>query len=284
MPVAPSNLSTFESIKEIVAALRGPEGCPWDKDQTHQSLTPFAIEEVYELIETIENHDDSSMREELGDVLFQVILHSQLASERGAFNIDEVIFSLNQKMIRRHPHVFGAQLAKNKEEVLTQWEIIKSKEKKESLSSPSQSPFNNIPKNLPSLQRAYKIGNKTNKTGFDWTSSLEVKVKILEELEEVEELLPQSNLENNHHINKPALDSENHLHIEEELGDLLFTVAQYARHLGHDPETCLRKANAKFEKRYQEMLLICQELKVDFTTLSSVEKELLWKKVKEVKQ
>ncbi len=286
MPAAPSDLTTFQALKEIVAALRGPEGCPWDRDQTHQSLTPFALEETFELIETIEKQDDNSMREELGDVLFQVILHSQLASERGAFNLNDVILELNQKMVRRHPHVFGEETANTKEEVLSQWEIIKKKEKKstadtstEQMTSESSSPFN-IPLALPSLQRAFKIGNKTNKVGFDWSTASEVKEKILEELSEIEELLPTPNTIHSINQNSVNINNLNHHLIEEELGDLLFSVAQYARHLGQEPETCLRKANNKFEKRYSAMLKICKESNLDFASLSSKEKELLWQKVK----
>jgi tetrapyrrole methylase family protein/MazG family protein len=247
---------------DIVADLRGPNGCPWDKEQTHQSLTPFAIEEVYEFIETIERSDDKAMKEELGDVLFQVALHAQLARERNAFSMEDVLQELNSKMIRRHPHVFGTEKVANSEEVLANWELIKKKEKE------NQSPkFQfDIPLELPALQRAFKIGKKTQKSGFDWTNVNDVKSKVLEELDEVD----------------AAIASKNQREVEEELGDLLFSVAQYVRHLGYEPETCLRLANRKFENRYFSMLELCQNKKMDFDALSLNEKEELWKTVKEL--
>lgn len=257
---SPTDLKSFQSLIEIVAALRGPEGCPWDKEQTHQSLTQFAIEEVYEFIETVDRKDDTAMKEELGDVLFQVALHSQLAEERSAFTISDVLNELNSKMIRRHPHVFGDEKASSSQEVLENWEVIKKKEK------PQKKKTENfdIPPALPALQRAFKIGKKTQKTGFDWTSPSDVKAKIFEELNEVEE----------------AISFNQNDKIAEELGDLLFAVAQYVRHLNHEPESCLRLANRKFERRYFAMLESCRLRGIDFESLESSEKENLWRQVK----
>lgn len=276
MVTTPTHLKSMDALIDIVAALRGPQGCPWDKDQTHQSLTPFAIEETFELVEAIEALNDSAMKEELGDVLFQVALHSQLAQERKAFTIEDVLETLNTKMIRRHPHVFGNETTHSKEEVLTQWEIIKSKEKPLTPIQTSENPLN-VPVDLPSLQRSYKIGQKTNKTGFDWSTASEVKIKLLEELEEVNEILQgQEDI--------ASLSQEDQQHLEEEVGDLLFTVAQYARHLGLEPESSLRKANKKFERRYAMMLDLCKINKKNFNQLTASEKEDLWKKVKEKNQ
>lgn len=262
MNPTPADLSSFESLMEIVAALRGPQGCPWDKEQTHQSLTPFAIEEVFEFIETIESQNDLAMKEELGDVLFQVALHSQMAEERGVFSISDVLLELNTKMIRRHPHVFGNETATTSEEVLANWDVIKKAEK----SNKKTTEHFDIPTALPALQRAYKIGRKTQKSGFDWSKPSEVQAKIMEELNEVEA-----------EISKPTPNNDK---IAEELGDLLFSVAQYVRHLGHEPESCLRLANRKFEKRYFAMLEICRLKKVDFDSLTPTEKEALWRQVK----
>lgn len=273
---APTNLRSMKALIEIVAALRGPDGCPWDKDQTHQSLTPYAIEEVFEFVEAIDSGNDLAITEELGDVLFQVALHAQLAEERKAFTILDVLETLNTKMIRRHPHVFGEDVATSKEEVLSQWEVIKAKEKTTNtatITSKDINPFN-IPVDLPALQRAHKIGLKTNKVGFDWNTPAQVKEKLLEELSEIDEaLLTIQNQKTN------TIESTQHL--EEEMGDLLFTVAQYARHLGLEPETCLRKANKKFEGRYSAMQDLCKQNKKEFTTLDFTEKENLWKQVKQ---
>lgn len=264
MPHPPAKLNSLEALMEIVAALRGPNGCPWDKDQTHQSLTQYAIEETFELVESIEQENDNLMKEELGDVLFQVALHSQLALERKAFSLEEVIVELNAKMIRRHPHVFGNESVETKQEVLERWETIKKKEK-EDQTQENAKPFS-IPEALPSLQRSYKIGDKTHKSGFDWSHPNEVKEKIFEEIGEIEEIL----------VNDP----QNKDLLNEEIGDLLFSVAQYSRHLGIDPETSLRMANRKFENRYSAMLKLCQEKDLNFNELPIDEKEQLWKTVK----
>lgn len=264
MNSTPKDLRSFSALIEIVAALRGPNGCPWDKEQTHQSLTPFAIEEVFEFVETIERGDDLAMKEELGDVLFQVALHSQLASERQAFGIEDVLYVLNSKMIRRHPHVFGAEKAESSQEVLANWEVIKQKEKGQ---QGAMDRFD-VPLELPALQRAFKIGKKTNKSGFDWNHPSEVKAKVMEELEEVDE----------------ALSSNSPEKVSEELGDLLFSVAQYVRHLGYEPESCLRLANRKFENRYFSMMALCRERKLDFDSLTLEQKEQVWKDIKDLKK
>lgn len=263
MKPAPSDLKSFSSLIEIVAALRGPDGCPWDKEQTHQSLTPYAVEEVFEFVETVETNDDKAMKEELGDVLFQVVLHAQLAQERKAFTIEDILLELNEKMVRRHPHVFGETKVNTSEQVLQNWEAIKKAEK----SNKKKNEHFEIPGALPALQRAFKIGKKTNKTGFDWANANDVKAKVLEEMDEVQ----------------VASNEGKEEQVAEELGDLLFAVAQYVRHLGHEPESCLRFANRKFEKRYFQMLELCRLKNVDFESLSSDQKEDLWKQVKVAK-
>lgn len=276
MVPAPTNLRSMDALIEIVAALRGPQGCPWDKNQTHQSLTPYAIEEVFELVESIDSGNDAAITEELGDVLFQVALHAQLAEERKAFTISDVLEALNTKMIRRHPHVFGEEVAHSIKDVLSQWEVIKAKEKistaVNNMAIKDANPFN-IPIDLPALQRAHKIGLKTNKVGFDWNTPSQVKEKLLEELREVDEAL--EDLQNQKQTHPHSLQ-----HLEEELGDLLFTAAQFARHLGLEPETCLRKANKKFEGRYATMLELCKQSKKEFSHLDLTEKEYLWKQAK----
>lgn len=265
----PQDWKKFESLVEIIAHLRGPEGCPWDKEQTHQSLAQYAVEEVFELVDAIEKkHQDTDeylFKEELGDVLFQVVLHCQLAKERNAFEIGDVLEILNQKMVRRHPHVFADVKADNAEEVVKNWEQIKKQEKEK---QPKQqvNPFD-LPINLPALQKAYKIGRKTEKLAFDWKNQQEVYCKVQEELAELHESLSKESFERQ----------------EEEFGDLLFAMAQWARHLKIEPETALRKANQKFEARFIKMLELADSQGLDFQSLSTDEKENLWNAIKNLK-
>ncbi len=260
MPKAPTELQKFESLMKIVADLRGPEGCPWDKEQDHKTLAPYTIEESYELVEALEQADDKKIKEELGDVLFQVALHAQLARERNAFKIEDVLSTLNEKMVRRHPHVFSDVKVSGTEEVWQNWEQIKRAENK----SKGAKKNIDIPEVIPALQRAYKIGVKTQKVGFDWSNPSEVLVKVKEELAEVE----------------VELKDKTSTTLEEEIGDLLFSVAQLARHCGFEPEQSLRAANRKFLNRYEGMHQICLLKGVQFETLTLEEKEKLWTEVK----
>lgn len=261
----PSNLRQLSSLVEIVAQLRGPQGCPWDKEQTHESLTQYAIEETHELVEAIEHPNsilrDQKMKEELGDVLFQVILHSQLASERGAFNLEDVIASISEKLIRRHPHVFAGVEVADSQEVIRNWEKIKNEEK---ATNAETSPYAlNVPP-LPALQRAHKIGKRTEKLKFDWEDTDGVMVKVEEEWAELRE----------------ALDSESDAEIEHELGDVLFSLAQLGRHLEMEPEQVLRKANQRFESRFNKMVEFATAEKKDWAQLTLEEKEMYWQKAK----
>ncbi len=252
-------LAEFKTLVEIVAQLRGPDGCPWDKEQTQRTLTQYAIEEAFELVEAIEKNDLNEVREELGDFLFQVILQSQVAQDEGHFSLLEVIKSLNEKMIRRHPHVFGEDNAKTTQEVWKNWDRLKAAEKKDK-------PVFSYPTQLPALQAAYKIGIKTKRLQFDWEQASEVMEKVHEEIQELQaeiEKQPSS---------KEAL--------EHEIGDVLFSVAQLARHLGLEPEQCLRSANRRFEGRFNEVLRLSQKPLDQFTQMSSPEKEKLWQEAK----
>lgn len=261
----PSNLRQLSSLVEIVAQLRGPEGCPWDKEQTHESLTQYAIEETHELVEAIEHPDqaqrDKKMQEELGDVLFQVILHSQLAAERGAFNLEDVIAGISEKLIRRHPHVFAGVAVADSQEVIRNWEKIKNAEKG---TSSEASPYTlNVPP-LPALQKAHKIGKRTEKLKFDWENTDGVMVKVEEEWAELRE----------------ALDAESDAEIEHELGDVLFSLAQLSRHLEMEPEQVLRKANQRFEDRFNKMIEITTADGKDWGPLTVEDKEVYWQKAK----
>lgn len=264
MAKTPSNLNNIESLVEIVASLRAPDGCPWDKEQTHESLTQYAIEETHELVEAIETPSaerDSKIKEELGDVLFQVILHTQLASERGAFTLKDVIQSISEKLVRRHPHVFSDAQVQDSAEVARRWEEIK---KQEAASKPEEDKYKlNVPP-LPALQRAYKIGKRTEKLQFDWDNAEGVMLKVEEEYDELRE----------------ALDEGNEKEIEHELGDVLFSLAQLGRHLKMDPEQVLRKGNQRFESRFNKMIEFASHDSKDWGKLSLEEKEHYWLQAK----
>lgn len=289
MPQAPEIMNEYSSLMQIVKDLRGPDGCPWDKEQTHQSLAPFAIEEVFEMIDALESKNDANFKEELGDVLFQVALHCQLAQERGAFDYHDVIQTLTEKLVRRHPHVFSSTQVKDIDEVWANWEKIKKEEKLlKQTGAPKTFDF---PSQLPALQRAHKIGVKSQKLKFDWQTPDDVFTKVLEELNELKEEIQKASLASNieqkqsptSNLNMPApsTDSLNNLpRIQEEFGDLLFSLAQWARHLNFEPEQALRMANLKFETRFEKMMSLVAERKLDWTKLSDPEKEALWQEIK----
>lgn len=264
MPHPPKDLHKISALLQIVADLRGPEGCPWDKEQTHQSLTPFAVEEVSELVEAIEAANDTQTKEELGDVLFQVALHAQLAKERGAFDFEAVVGTLNEKLVRRHPHVFSDVVAKNTEEVWKNWEALKKQEKALKAEGGAKPKVLDVPLPLPALQRAAKIGHRTNKLKFDWENPEQVLEKVREEFAELEE----------------AIDEKSDKALRHEMGDVLFSLAQLSRHLGLDPEQCLREGNRRFENRFEVMMDIAGQKGLRWDDLSPDEKENLWGEAK----
>lgn len=259
MKTPPKELRSFDAIKQIIQDLNDPNGgCPWDLEQTHKSLCKFAIEETHELVDAIEKQDTPLVKEELGDVLLQVLLHAELAKKANHFDIHDVIETLGQKMIRRHPHVFGEVNVGSSAEVLKNWEQIKKKEKKDSKK------WFDFPSQLPALNVAEKIGSKSQKYDFDWKTKDQVYGKVQEELAEVTEAMEIGDLDK----------------IEDELGDLLFVVAQLARHYKLDPEQALRRSNKKFMTRFDAMMNLSEEKGVEFTSLSLDEKESLWQEVK----
>lgn len=239
--------------------LRSEKGCPWDRVQTHDTLKRYLLEEAYELIEAIENKEPEAIKEELGDLLLQIVFHSQIAKEEGNFDINDVIKSIIQKMISRHPHVFGEAEFKTPEEVLNQWDERKKEEGK--LSS---SILEGIPLALPALLRAYKIQSRVSKVGFDWDNAQGVIEKIKEELKEVEE----------------AVETKEKDRIEEEIGDLLFSIVNLARFLRIDPETALRKTNRKFEKRFKSMEKLVRKKGKSLKDMSLQEMDNLWDEIK----
>lgn len=229
-------IRSFERLHEIVTILRSPEGCPWDREQTHQSIRKNLIEETYEVLETIDDDDPDHMREELGDLLLQIMLHSQMEEETGMFSVYDVIQELNEKLLYRHPHVFGNLSAEDAEAALQNWEAMKAEEKRRKGIDPEKlSALSGVPRDLPALMKAYKLQKKAAKVGFDWESIDGVWAKIEEELAELKEAVSQG-----HSADDQAL----------ELGDVLFSIVNAARVIGAEPEEALSMTIAKFVRRF----------------------------------
>lgn len=238
---------SFAKLCEIVAQLRAPEGCPWDREQTNESLVPALIEEAYETAEAARAHDDAHFREELGDLLLLVVMHAQIAGETGRFGIEEVLGRVSDKLIRRHPHVFGTSEARDAGTVLKQWEAIKRGEK-----NPDLHYLATLPNALPALVRAQKAQSKAARVNFDWTALRDVIAKVQEEFRETKE----------------AIRSGERERVEEEIGDLLFAVVNLARKSKIDAETALQSATNKFVARFNELE---DELKARGRKLGEVE-------------
>jgi len=227
-----SQPSTFNKLCEIVAKLRGPSGCPWDREQTHESLLPATIEEAYEVVEAARAKNDAHFREELGDLLLLVVMHAEIAREAGRFDINNVVDDVTEKLVRRHPHVFGKSDARDSGAVLKQWEAIKREEKR------SDSHYlAGLPRALPALMRAQKAQSKAARVNFDWTELRDVLAKVEEELGET----------------KSAIASQDRPGIEDEIGDLLFAVVNLARKCKLDAESALQTATDKFVARFNRL-------------------------------
>jgi MazG family protein len=228
-------MNGLEKLLEIMASLRDPEkGCPWDLQQDFASVAPYTIEEAYEVADAIERDDFAALRDELGDLLFQVVFHSRMAEEAGEFNFEQVVDAICDKMLRRHPHVFGSQEQIAAGAQPGSWEQIKASERG---TGDDDSALAGVAKALPALKRAEKLGSRASRVGFDWPDRKGVREKIREELAELEE----------------AVGARDDDHVNEEFGDLLFAVVNLARHLNVDPEKSLTAANYKFEKRFRDM-------------------------------
>ncbi len=267
----------FFAIQKLASDLRDPDGgCPWDISQNHQSLIKNLIEETYETIDALEKLDGDkpesieSLKEELGDLVFQIVLHSQLADEKGYFNLEDVFRTITEKLIFRHPHVYGNTDSNQltQEQVLKNWEKLKRKEKEKKNQS-EKSMLSSVPKSLPALLKAYRLGQKVSRVGFDWSSLKEIKEAIDEENQELEEeILKRSNL------------PESEKRIQEEFGDILFVLVQYARHLKIDPEKSLQMANQKFINRFTYMEDKLKERLANEENISVDEWEKLWQEAK----
>ena len=247
----------FESLVEIMAELRSEHGCDWDKAQTHETLKPYLIEESYEVLSAIDSKDDEELKEELGDVLLQVVFHAQIAKERGAFTISDVVKTLNDKLVRRHPHVFGDAEGYS----YSRWEEIKAKEK----GNEKRTSIGNINKALPGLSMARRVQENAAAVGFDWTKTEEVWAKVHEEIEEVK-------------------NANNNEELQEEIGDLLFAIVNLSRFLNVDPERAIRMATEKFISRFEQMEKLIEEDGKEIEALSPQILDGYWNKVKELKE
>ena len=256
--------SSLPMLASLMARLRGPEGCPWDRKQTLQNLKVYLIDEAYEVLQAIDAGDPQLLCEELGDLLFQIVFIARLAQEDGSFDLEKVIQGIHEKMIRRHPHVFGHATASTTQEVLSQWDAIKKTEGKPAPTSA----LSGVPDGLPALYRAYRLGLKAAKVGFDWPGPREVMHKVREELGELER----------------ALEKQQTDRASQELGDLLFALANLARHLGREPEGVLRQANQKFQRRFEMMEQALKARGISPREAGLEQMEQLWEEVKAVEQ
>jgi tetrapyrrole methylase family protein / MazG family protein len=251
-------LSEFDELVSIMARLRGPDGCPWDREQTHDSLKRHVIEEAHEVVEAIEHGDDAHLREELGDLLLQIVFHAQMAADRGAFDIEDVAAGLNEKLKRRHPHIFGGGTAETAAEVADNWEIIKKDEEFKY----DESRLEGIPRSLPGLFRAFKIQKKMASAGFDWDDAASLIKAFDSEIDEF----------------RRSLNGDGNL--KEEIGDMLFMLANIARQKGIEPEEAMRAANNKVERRFRYMEKAAEKEDRSLDDMTLTEQDMLWEQAK----
>jgi len=249
----------LEKLIEIMAALRRENGCPWDREQTQQSLKPFLVEETYEVLEAIDEGNPEKVKEELGDLLFQIIFHCRIAAEKGEFDIHDVIHKISEKMIGRHPHVFGDARFETSEEVLRQWEERKKEEGKN-----RESILEGIPRELPSLLKAHRIQARAARVGFDWQRVDDVLKKLDEEMAEFRE----------------ALARKNQHEIEDELGDIFFVLVNISRFVGVNPEDALRKTITKFISRFRYIEMKAADSGKSLSEMTLEEMDALWEEAK----
>ena len=258
-------MNAIERLLGIMKTLRDPQhGCPWDREQTFTSIAPYTLEETYEVLDAIQREDFDDLRGELGDLLFQVVFYAQMASEQDRFNFEDICHAISDKLERRHPHIFGDATAETSNDVLKNWEAIKTAERAD---KSQHSALDDIPKALPALMRAHKIQKRCHNVGFDWTTLGPVVAKVHEEIDEVM-----------HEAQQSVVDGEK---LEEEIGDLLFATVNLSRHLGSKAETALQKANDKFERRFREVeaIIAAQGLSMPGATLEQM--EAAWQQVKQ---
>src|SRR5712664_1297124 len=264
----------FEKLDTVQTRLRAPDGCPWDREQTHQSLRTYFVEEAYEVLEALESGNDAKFAEEMGDLLLQIVFHSQIAREEGRFTVAEVIREIHDKMVRRHPHVFGKTRAKDSAEVLRNWEQIKAEERRSSDKKGDSktgdgvteevSLLDGVSRALPATMEGFQLTRKASRIGFDWEEAGGVFEKMREETEEL----------------KKALREQDQPKMEEELGDLLFAAVNLSRFLKIGPEIPLQKANAKFSRRFRSMEALARKNGRQFKDLPREEMEAFWETAK----
>ena len=258
----------ISKLLTIMARLRNPDGgCPWDIEQDFATIAPYTIEEAYEVAEAIEKNDMPHLKDELGDLLFQVVFHSQMAQEKNHFTFADVTDSICDKMIRRHPHVFGDADYRNAEEQTAAWEVQKAKERKEK--NQDSSVLDGVTSGLPALTRAIKLQNRAARVGFDWPETSQVLDKLNEEMAEL-----------SHELVQAKKDDDNIARITEEFGDMMFVYANLARHLNIDPESALRSANYKFEKRFKKVETLAKNQGKSLEDMTLEEMDRLWDAVK----
>jgi len=263
---SPKDHFTLDELLALMAFLRSDQGCPWDKEQTHQSLRQNMLEEAYEVIDAINSQNSDRLCDELGDVLMQVIFHSQIASESGTFTFEDVITAICNKLISRHTHLFGEDHAETSEAVIDRWEKNKRLEKGHENQTQV---LEDVPRILPALLRSFKVQQKAAQAGFDWSSEHGPKEKILEELSEIEA------------AQKAGSDDLKLSRLEQEVGDLLFAVVNYARHLGIQPELALHQATDKFIHRFAAVETLAQSQGQETASMTEEELDALWELVKE---
>ena len=253
---APPEPEKFDTLVDIIARLRAPDGCPWDQEQTHRSLRGNLISESHEVLEALDAGEAGKLCEELGDLLLQIVLHAQIARDAGEFDIGDVIKGIAGKIVRRHPHIFGEGRADTAEEVAHNWEHLKREERDAGVSM-----LAGVPPEMPALAYAYEISRRVVRVGFEWEDMAGVIDKVVEEIREI----------------KDAATREEK---EKEFGDLLFTLVNVARWEGIDPEAALRRANRKFYRRFARMEELCRERRLNFSELSFQQKDDLWEEAK----
>ncbi len=261
----------FEKLVALQARLRARNGCPWDREQTHTTLRTYLVEETYEVLDALQSGDDAKFANEMGDLLLQIVFHSQIAAEEGRFTVADVIREVHEKMVRRHPHVFGEKRAKNAAEVLKNWEQIKAQERRVQTKngqpreiSAGKSLLDGVPRTLPATLEGLQLTKKAARVGFDWENAAGIFEKMREECAEL----------------RHALDKKESAKVEEEIGDLLFAAVNLARFLKVDPEIALKNANAKFSRRFREMERLARASGRAFEKVPRGEMEALWEATK----